>query len=190
MNKFILKKYIKSVLLEATLEDALKQTSSIILIGDVIDLFNGKIKKERFKKVGVGIIKFCSLGTIDAFDAIRDIGSIIDSSGAIKDAIADTIIQSASSMGLDKAVSKLSEKPKKLKRDVINLDPYYSAIIDNKIEAKFLKDYISFLETHRETKLKDFIKEYGDITQALETWLEEKFSGRKLDTEKESQDLY
>jgi hypothetical protein len=190
MKNQLLKEYIKSILLEAKLEDVLQQTSSVILIGDVIDLFNGKLKKERFKKVGVGIIKFCSLGAIDAFDAAKDLTSIIDQSGAIKDAIAETIIQAASSMGLDKAVSKLSEKPKKLKRDIINLDPYYSAIIDNKIEAKFLKDYIAFLESHRETKLKDFIKNYGDITQSLESWLEKKYEGRKLDTEREEQDLY
>jgi len=190
MKNKILKKYIRTVLLEASLEDALKEVSDEIKIGDVIDLFNGKIKKERFKKIGVGILKFCSLGSIDAFDAIRDLGEIIDSSGAIKDAIADAVMQSASSMGIDKAIQKLSKKPKQIKRDVINLDPYYSVIIDDKIEKKFLKDYINFLESHKETNLKEFVKEYGDITKSLESWLEEKFEGRKLDTEREDQNLY
>ena len=187
----LIKKYIKTYLNEVNLETAVKNMADDITIQDVIDTLKGNISKERFKKVGLGIFKFCSLGTLDAFDAISDIGQIVDPSGAIKDTVADALIQKAGSLGIDKTIDKLRPKKKQNKRDPLNIDPYYSKIIDDKIEKEFIADYVEFLEKNKGLKLKDFIKKYGDISNILEVWIEEKFSGRSLNTPgKEDQDLY
>jgi len=189
MSKY-LKDYVKQYLVEVNLENALMELADDITIQDMIDALQGKLSKERFKKVGLGIFKFCSLGAIDAFDAVSDIGQIVDETGAIKDAILDSLIQKTGSLGIDGLIKKLKPKKKQMKRDPLNMDPYYSKIVDDKVENKFINDYIKYLEQNKNKNLKDFIKEEGDISSSFEKWLENSFEGRKLDTEKEDQDLY
>ena len=189
MSKY-LKDYVKQYLVEVNLENALMELADDITIQDMIDALQGNLSKERFKKVGLGIFKFCSLGAIDAFDAVSDIGQIVDETGAIKDAILDNLMQKTGSLGIDGLIKKLKPKKKQMKRDPLNMDPYYSKIVDDKVESKFIADYIKYLEQNKNKNLKDFIKEEGDISSSFEKWLENSFEGRKLDTEKEDQDLY
>ncbi len=188
--KYLIKEYIKQYLIEASIEDALKKVADDITVKDMLDALKGDMSKERFKKVGIGIFKFCSLGAIDAFDAINDIGQIVDQTGAIKDSVLDNLMQKVGSLGIDGLIEKLREKNKKMKRDPFNIDPYYSKIVDDKIEKKFIAEYISYLEKNKNKKLKDFIKTQGDINYNFEQWLQVNFDGRTLDTEKEEQDLY
>ena len=187
----LIKTYIKTYLNEANLQTAVKNMADDITIQDVIDTLRGNISKERFKKIGLGLFKFCSLGTLDAFDAISDIGQIVDPSGAIKDTVLDALVQKAGSIGIDNAIEELKPKQTKNKREPLNIDPYYSKIIDKKVEDKFIADYVNILEKNKNMKLKDFIKKNGDISKILEAWLSKNFDGRSLDTpEKEDQDLY
>lgn len=188
----LIKNYVKSYLNEVNLKTAVDEMQDDITIQDVIDTLNGKISKERFKKIGIGIIKFCSLGALDMFDSIKDVGQIADTSGAIKDTILDALVQKAGSLGLDRVIDNLKTKEiKNQKRELLNIDPYYSKILDDKIEEAFIKYYIGELEKSKSMKLKDFIINYGDISTFLERWLINNFDGRSLDTpEKEDQDLY
>ena len=188
----LIKTYIKIYLNEANLQTAVKNMADDITIQDVIDTLKGDISKKRFKKIGLGLFKFCSLGTLDVFDAISDVGQIVDPSGAIKDTILDALVQKAGSMGIDSAIDELRSKEiKNIKREPLNIDPYYSEIIDDKIEKEFIIYYVKLLEKNKRLKLKDFIKKHGDISKQLETFLSDKFDGRTLDTpEKEDQDLY
>ncbi len=186
----LLEVYVKQYLKEVNLEKALIKISDDITIQDLIDALQGNLSKERFKKIGIGIFKFCSLGAIDIFDAVNDIGQIVDETGAIKDAVIDSLMQKTGSLGIDGLIKKLQPKQKQMKRDPLNMDPYYSKIVDDKVEKKFISDYIKYLEKNKSKSLKDFIKEEGDISSSFEKWLENSFEGRKLDTEKEDQDLY
>ena len=189
---YLIKTYIKTYLNEVNLETAVQNMKDDITIQDVIDTLNGDISKERFKKTGLGIIKFCSLGALDLFDSITDVGQIVDPSGAIKDTLCDALIQKAGSLGLDNVIDKLRPvEIKNQKREPLNIDPYYSKILDDKIEKKFIEYYIKELEKSKNMKLKDFIKSRGDISMILEDWLIKNFDGRTLDTpKKENQELY
>ena len=118
----LIKTYIKTYLNEANLQSAVKNMADDITIQDVIDTLRGNISKERFKKIGLGLFKFCSLGALDAFDAISDIGQIVDPSGAIKDTVLDSLVQKAGSIGIDKAIEEL--KPKQTKNKNMKLKDF------------------------------------------------------------------
>ena len=184
-----LKTYIKQQLVEAKLNDALKQISDTLTVDDVLKALEGKLSKERFKKVGLGIVKFCALGTLDLFDAFKDMNQLVDSSGIIKDWALDKIIEITGGLGIDGLIEKLKSKPA-TKRHPFSIDPYYVIISDKKVENKFYKDYMTYLEARRGQLIKDLIKDDGDITSLYEEWLRIKFDGRTLDTEKEDQDIY
>ena len=184
-----LKIYIKQQLVEATLNDALKQISDILTVNDVIKALEGKLSKERFKKVGLGIIKFCALGTLDIFDAIGEMNKLVDSNGVIKDSALDKVREITAGLGIDGLIKKLKSKPA-TKRHPFSIDPYYVVITDENVEKEFYKDYITYLKSRRGKLIKDLIKEDGDITSLYEEWLRINFDGRTLDTEKEDQNTY
>jgi hypothetical protein len=179
----LIKAYIKVYLNENNLQTAVKSMTEDIKVQDVIDTLKGDISKKRFKKIGLGIFKFCSLGTLDVFDAISDVGEIVDPSGAIKDTVLDALVQKAGSMGLAKTIDSLRPKKQTQKNEPLNIDPYYSNIIDDKIEKKFIVYYIGELEKSKNMKLKDFILQRGDISSILEIWLKDNFGGRSLNTQ-------
>jgi len=178
----LIKSYIKIYLNENNLQTAVQSMSEDITVQDVIDTLKGDISKKRFKKIGLGIFKFCSLGTLDVFDAISDVGEIVDPSGAIKDTVLDSLVQKAGSLGLAKTIDLLRPKKTNQKNEPLNIDPYYSNIIDDKIEKDFIIFYVGELEKSKNMKLKDFIKQNGDISNILEEWLENNFGGRSLNT--------
>ena len=180
----LIRNYIKVYLNENNLQTAVNNMSEDIKVQDVIDTLRGDISKKRFKKIGLGIFKFCSLGALDVFDAISDVGEIVDPSGAIKDTVLDALTQKAGSMGLAKTIDIMRPKKTKQKNEPLNIDPYYSEIIDDKIEKQFIVYYIGELEKSKNMKLKEFIQQRGDISDILEKWLENNFGGRSLDTKK------
>ena len=174
-----LKDYIKLVLEENEV-NANKENQEA-LVEDLLDMFSNKIKKERFKEIGLSLLKIGSSTILGAVEGVDTVADIIDEKGVIKDQAIKAIKKSTSRLGLDRFIARFAEKRKPKEKDMLNLDPFYSRIVDNKIEKAFIDYYKNKLEQNKKLKLSEFMqKEGGDITDSFQNYLEKEYEGRTV----------
>ena len=174
-----LKDYIRLVLKENEVNTSEKNQEA--LVEDLLNMFSNKIKKERFKKIGLSLLKSGSATILSAVEGIETVADILDENGVIKDQAIDAIKKSTSRLGLDKFIARFAERKKPKEKDILNIDPEYSKIVDNKVEKAFIIDYKKKLEQNKDKTLSEFYEsEGGDITVSFEKFLENNFKGRSV----------
>jgi|13_taG_2_1085334.scaffolds.fasta_scaffold01451_5 hypothetical protein len=166
-----LKTYIKLVLEEKEINS--KEENQEALVADLLDMFENKIKKERFKAVGKSLLKIGTASVVDVVEGISSVSDLFDGSDAIKDQAVDLIKKSTSKLGLNRFIARFAEKKQSTNsNNMLNIDPDFSKIIDNKVEKEFIEFYTAKLKENKGKTIKQFTEEFGDITSAFTTWLE------------------
>ena len=172
-----LKTYIRLILEE---EEKSDKKSEEALVEDLLNMFSNKIKKERFKKIGLSLLKIGSSTILNAVEGIDAISDIVDDNGVMKDEAAKLIQSATSRLGLDKFIARFAEKRKPKEKDMLNVDPFYSKIVDNKVEKAFIIFYKNKLMKNRNKKLSEFIATEGDISDTFQQYLKDNYEGRTI----------
>jgi len=172
-----LKNYIRLVLEE---EEKPDKKSEEALVEDLLNMFSKKIKKERFKKVGLSLLKIGSSTILSAAEGIDAVSDIVDENGVIKDQAIDVIQKSTARLGLDKFIARFAERKKSEEKDMLNIDPFYSKIVDNKVEKDFIVFYKKKLIKNKNKKLSEFIATEGDISDTFQQYLKDNYKGRTI----------
>ena len=171
-----LKTYIKLVLEEKEINS--KEENKEALVADLLDMFENKIKKERFKTVGKSLLKIGASSVIEVVAGINSVSELFDGNDVIKDQAVDLIKKSTSNLGLNRFIARFAEKKQTANsNNMLNIDPDISKIIDNKVEAEFIEFYTSKLKENKGKTIKQFTEEFGDITSAFTVWLESNKNG-------------
>ena len=177
-----LKTYIRLVLEEneVNTNDSTNEQNKEALVEDLLNMFSNKIKKKRFQKIGLSLLKIGSSTILSTVENIETVADILDDNGEIKEQVIDAIQSATSRLGLDKFIAKFAEKRKPKEKDMLNIDPFYSKIVDNKVEKAFIIFYKNKLLQNRNKKLSEFIATEGDISDSFQQWLRDNYEGRTI----------